>query len=189
MAVSAQPGSTATGSLQEVVVSDCAPSTTQTSAPCGVRRRLKTWLGADGAAAGQRPTPCGGAGDFVGRIFLCCGAGVGLPLLLMLLGYVPRLGGALLAAAVAYFLYSLRATFKGGVCCKPAAPPKASPFVQHAGETVAVKKVVLIYNPHGGYGRSSRLLKEEVMPEWAGLEVEVLKTECVGLSLLLALPI
>lgn len=93
----------------------------------------------------------------------------------------------LLTVGVLYTCFSIRKVIFGGVVMIPPAPPECMSLVkakegdkQHY--KVAVKKLYVIVNPHGGLQRGPIILNTLCKPVWeaAGIEVVVKLTEYAG---------
>ena len=75
---------------------------------------------------------------------------------------------------------------EGGACMPPASIPMNSLIKAQVGQkktsNIKVKKLFLIYNPHGGRKQSKRLAEEVVIPLFknAGIQTTVIETKYAG---------
>jgi len=111
---------------------------------------------------------------------------IGAPIILIS-GSTPFNAGVGVTLAVVGFLYgfaNLAPVITKGGLCMPEASPNAVTLEDTEGtkKECKVKKLYLIYNPHGGRKMCQKMAQECVIPLWekAGVEVTVLETEYAG---------
>ncbi len=137
---------------------------------------------------GRVPGVFEGSSAIFGYVSLCCGAGVILPVALMVplalsrtekgsAAYITLLttAGVMFAAALVYFIYSMRLVLTQGLPCNlPTPPPVTSALSSDQRPVhVRVRRVYVIANMTSGTGLSARMVDEVVRPRCAQADVHV----------------
>lgn len=89
---------------------------------------------------------------------------------------------SLTTSGILYLLVSVWKIVNGGLIFRPKTPSQPGPFKVRVAEHVDVKRLAIIYNPHGGGQDCEKILQQKILPIWASarIDVKIVKTEYAG---------